>query len=324
MVGGTRFVGRALVEAALGRGHEVTLLHRGRTGADLFPTAEHRTGDRDADLSALAVGEWDATVDTCAYFPRQVRGLAQALGGRGGRHLLVSSVSAYADGVRPGYREDAPLLSPAGDDVTEVTVETYGPLKVACERAAVQAHGADTLLVRPTYVIGPHDPTGRFPWWVRRLARGGEVLAPGPAEAPIQYVDARDLGAWMVGLLEQGESGALHPAAPRPPYGWGELLEAVAAAVAPAGARLRWVDAGRLLGEGVDGRALPLWSEGAADVDALAGDPSAAEATGLAPRPLADSARDTLAWLLGPDAVPMPPRVGLDPGREAELLQRLG
>ena len=222
MIGGTRFIGRHVVEAALAADHDVTLFHRGRTGADLFPEVEHRLGDRNTDLSELATGEWDATVDTCAYLPRQVQSLADALGGRGGHHLLVSSVSAYASPAGPGFTEDAPLAQLDDPDTDEVTDETYGGLKVLCELAAVERHGPDTLLVRPTYVVGPDDYTWRFPWWVTRLARGGEVLVPGPQDAPAQVIDVRDMASWMVvaargrrvGRVPRGEPGpGLHLAA---------------------------------------------------------------------------------------------------------------
>src|SRR4051812_29839426 len=168
VIGGTRYVGRHLVEAALVAGHEVTLVHRSPT--TLFPSARHVLTDRNGDLSALADGEWDATVDVCAYLPAQVRSLATALGDRGGHHLFVSSVSVYADPPGPGGDEDSTLLPVAGDGVDEVTGTTYGPLKVACERAATAAYGDRLAIVRPTYVVGPNDPTGRYPWWVRRMA----------------------------------------------------------------------------------------------------------------------------------------------------------
>ena len=183
VIGGTRFVGKHFVEQAVARGHDVTLFHRGRTGMDLFPDLDHRIGDRDTDLSTLAEGEWDATVDTCAYLPRQVHTLADILGDRGGHHLLVSSVSVYAPPTGPGIDEDAALIELDDPTAEVVTAETYGGLKVLCERAAVERHGPSTLLVRPTYVVGPDDYTWRFPWWVQRIARGGTVVASVPGGA---------------------------------------------------------------------------------------------------------------------------------------------
>ena len=235
LIGGTRFIGRHVVESALAAGHDVTIFHRGKTGDDLFPDVEHRIGDRNSDLSALADGSWDATVDTCAYVPRQVQELADVLGDRAGHYQLVSSVSAYASPAPRGYREDAPLAELDDPTVEEVTDETYGGLKVLCERVAVERFGPRTVIVRPTYVVGPDDYTWRFPWWVARIARGGEVLAPGPADAPSQVIDVRDMAAWMVGLLERGESGAFHAVGPSSTFTWGEQLEAIASSVAPGG-----------------------------------------------------------------------------------------
>ena len=260
VIGGTRFVGRHLVEAALAAGHDVTLVHRSAT--ELFPSARHVLADRDDDLSALADGEWDATVDMCAYLPGQVRSLAAALGDRGGHHVLVSSVSVYADPPGPGGDEDSALLPVAGDDVDEVTETTYGPLKVACERAATASYGDRLAVVRPTYVVGPNDHTGRYPWWVRRMARGGQVLAPGAPEDPAQVVDVRDLADFQLGLATGQIAGVFN--AVRPTLPWSELLEATAA-IAPAGTTLTWVDGEWLTEQGVTGADLPLWSEGVVD-----------------------------------------------------------
>jgi 2'-hydroxyisoflavone reductase len=319
MIGGTRFIGKHVVASALDSGHDVTIFHRGRTGADLFPEVEHLIGDRDEDLGALASGSWDATVDTCAYYPRQVHELADVLGARGGHHLIVSSVSAYARPETAGFTEDTPLIELADPTVEEVTNDTYGGLKVLCERAAADRFGEDTVVVRPTYVVGPDDYTWRFPWWVARIARGGDVLAPGPADNPSQVIDVRDMASWMVGLLERGESGAFHAVSPAPPFSWQDQLDATVRAVAPPGTTMTWVDEQFLLDEKLDDSALPLWSGGDPDVLIMAADPAAAIATGLAARPLEDTVRDTLAWA---EATPMPNGTGIDPDREADLLRR--
>jgi 2'-hydroxyisoflavone reductase len=320
-IGGTQFIGRHFVQAALDGGHEVTVFHRGRTGAGLFPDAAHLTGDRDQDLGALAAGAWDATVDFCAYLPEQVSALAAALGGRGGRHMLISSVSAYRTPAPAGYGEDWPLAQPPGPAVREVTNETYGGLKVACERAALAAYGAAaTTIVRPTYVIGPHDHTYRLTWWVERLARGGQVLAPGDPADPIQVIDARDQASWMLALLEGSVAGAFHAVSPEPPFGFGALLEAIAAVVAPAGTELTWVDSEFLRAAGLDDTALPLWPGANLDDASLsAASGAAARATGLAPRPLADSVADIHAHE-AQSPTPVPAGTGIDAAREADLL----
>jgi len=323
IVGGTQFVGRAIAAAALDGGHDVTLLHRGVTGRDLFPEAEHVLADRDQDLGALAGRGFDATVDTCAFYPRQVRSLAAALDGRGGHHLYVSSVSAYAEPEVAGADESAPLaeLDTDDPDALPMTGETYGGLKVCCERAALEAYGADALtIVRPTYVVGPHDPTGRFTWWVDRLACGGRVLCPGPPSAPMQLIDARDQGTWVESLIDTRTTGAFHCCAQPPPWSFADMIETIRDEVAPSGTELVWVDAAQLVDAGVDGELLPLWSEGSPE-QALALDPSAAIRTGLSARPLADTVRDTWCWLQEADW--RRDGVGLEPAREADLLARL-
>ena len=321
VVGGTRFVGRHIVQALLDADHEVTVFHRGGGGReDPFPKAEHRHGDRDGDLGELAEGEWDATVDVSAYVPRQVRTLGDALGragGRGGRYVYISSISAYATPDVPGITESAALEVLLDQETEAVTADTYGGLKALCEYAAVETFGADTLLVRPTYVVGPYDTTGRFTYWARRLAEGGEVLAAGPQDQPVQVVDARDLGAFVVRLLEEGERGPFHVAGPPPPHGFGDLLEEIRAAVAPEGTTITWVDVGFARENGLDGRLLPLWHEGERDYTGAV-DPSAALRRGLTLRPVGDSARDAVAT---GEVTPLVDGVGLDRAREEELLR---
>ena len=241
VIGGTRFSGRHLVDAAVAAGHDVTVFHRGTSAPDGVPGARELRGDRDTDLSALDEGEWDATVDMCAYLPRHVRSLADALAGRGGHHLLVSSISVYDAPLPAGSDEDAQLLAPAGEDVEEVTGATYGALKVACEQVAHDRSPRLTIS-RPSYIVGPLDPTGRFSWWVDRIARGGDVLVPGPVDAPLQLVDARDLAAFHLHLLEQGTLGTFHVADPFPARTMGDALETIMSLVAPAGTRLTWAD----------------------------------------------------------------------------------
>ena len=311
VIGGTRFVGRHLVEAALASGHDVTLLHRSPTA--LFPSARHLLADRNGDLSVLAGGEWDATLDMCAYLPSQVRSLAAALEGRGGHHVLVSSVSAYDELPGPDVDEDGPLLPAAGDDVDQITETTYGPLKVACERAAAAAYGDRLAIVRPTYVVGPSDPSGRYPWWVRRMSRGGEVLAPGPPDAPTQVVDARDLADFQLGLAAGQVAGVFNAARPAAP--WSELLEAIAG-VAPDGTTLTWVDGAWLTEQGVTGAELPLWSEGVVEWQSAVS-PARAEGAGLQHRPLSETVQATAAWATDESLVD---GVGLTEAREAELL----
>ncbi|MCI0687455.1 MAG: NAD-dependent epimerase/dehydratase family protein [Sporichthyaceae bacterium] len=286
-----------------------------------FPEATHLVGDRNHDLSLLPGGEWDATIDVNAYIPRQVRSLAEALDGRGGRQLYISTVSVYRTPVAPGFAEDAPLVELDDPTVEEVTDQTYGGLKVLCERAAIDAHGPDTTVIRPTYVIGPHDYSYRFTYWVDRIARGGEVLAPGDPTDPIQVIDARDMATWGIGLLERKAAGIFHAVSPPPPFGFGHLLDAVATEVAPAGTTLTWVDSDFLHAAGETDSSMPMWPGGDPGSDASAADPAAANATGLSPRPLRQTIKELLAAeRASPTSIPT--GVGLSAEREADLLNR--
>jgi 2'-hydroxyisoflavone reductase len=318
IIGGTRFVGHAMAEAALDAGHEVTLLHRNAT--DELPGATHLLADRDGDLSVLDGLSFDATIDVCAYVPGQVRALHKALGGseqRGGHHLFVSTVSVYQEPEAAGADEDSPLLPAASEDVTEVTNQTYGPLKVTCENIATQLYGESALaIVRPTYVVGPRDMTARYPWWPLRAARGGPMIAPGPAEAPKQCIDARDMGAWTIRLAEGMVTGAFTAA--RPHTTFGALLDETLAAV-DSDARLVPVDGDWLVEQGVDGLQLPLWTEGGPEWS-LAMATGKAEAAGLTHRPFAETVRETLVWAQADPERSTSPNWGLPPEREQELL----
>jgi 2'-hydroxyisoflavone reductase len=321
IVGGTRFVGRAIAEAALASDHEVVLLHRGKTMPDTLEDAEHILVDRDSDRlrDALAGRTFDAVVDVCAYVPRQVTALAEALDGRGGHHVFISTMSVYTDEQEFGFDEGGALASLSDPTTEDVTNETYGGLKVLCEREAASAYGDDGVaLVRPTYVVGPHDPTGRFTWWVRRIAAGGRVLAPGPHDAPIQVIDARDQGEWCVKLAESSASGPFNGVSPTPPFGYGDLLDAVVRAVGPHNTELVWVDGGWLREQGEDGQTLPLWTEGVSE-NVMAANPTRALNSGLSPRPLTETVSDTLEWVKKADPAPAP-GWGLTAEREAALL----
>lgn len=332
VLGGTRFLGRHLVQQALARGHVVTLLHRGASARDLFPEAEHRLADRNGDLAtALAGGSWDVAIDTSAYVPRHVDSAAAALAGRVGSYQLVSTISVYAEGATPPLTESSPLATLADPTTEQVTGETYGGLKTLCEAAARRHFGdAGCLIVRPGLIVGPHDPTGRFSWWVRRLMTGGEVLAPGDPAAPVQFIDARDLAAWMLARADAGASGCVNLAGPVGGTTMGALLNGAVSVLNP-GARLTWIDDATLLAAGVaPWMELPLWLP-AAEASLHRAAIDRAVASGLHTRPLAETLRDTAAWLQtlpGTDAVmpapaaggPPRPQPGLAPAKEEALL----
>jgi nucleoside-diphosphate-sugar epimerase len=288
VIGGTVFLGRAVVEEALARGHEVTVFHRGLHGRGVQPEAETLIGDRTSDLSALEGREWDAVIDTCGFEPEHVALTAGALADRVGHYGFVSSGSAYADWPDAAVDEDSPRFDGAEPE--------YGPLKAACERAAEAAMPGRVLVARAGVIVGPHENIGRLPRWLWRLAEGGEVLAPGPPDAPLQLIDARDLGGWMVDMAAAGRAGAYNAIAERGSATWGELL-ALAHAATGGGAELRWVGP-----EVVEAHVeepwemLPLWP--IPSLPGLYGMSGAkAAAAGLTPRPLAETVADTWAWL---------------------------
>lgn len=324
VVGGTRFYGRHLVEQAAARGDEVTVFTRGRSGA-VPPGVEHRIGDRRADLSALADGSWDAVVDTCGFLPAEVDRLAALLRGRAGTYVFVSSVSVYASSAQ-GNTEDDPVGTIADPDTEVVDGRTYGPLKALCEAAARRRFGDRTVVLRPGLIVGPHDPTQRFTYWPARLgrARDGEpVLAPGRPEDPVQVIDARDLAAFTLALLDGGTHGTFNGVGE--PDTMGALMAACAAA---AGVRphWRWIPMATLQAQG-----LAPWSDlpvALPDDDEHRGfmrtDVRRALAAGLRTRPLAETVADTLAWWRAlPPAHQVFDKAGLAPEREAEVLGRL-
>jgi 2'-hydroxyisoflavone reductase len=294
VLGGTAFLGRHVVDSALAQGHEVTIFTRGRTNPELYPEVEHLVGDRDGALDALAGREWDGAVDTSGYVPRIFRQSAELLRDAVGRYVFVSSISAYADVSNP-IDESSPLAQledPASEDVEG----DYGALKAACERVVDEVYGDRGASVRAGLIVGPYDPTDRFTYWPRRLADGGDVLAPGDPDAPVQLIDARDLGAWLVLLAEHGPGGVFIGTGPAEPLTLGELLERAIAAL-DSEVRLVWTDEQRILDAGVQPwMELPLWVPGDDYAGFMRADNSRALAAGLRFRPAEETVRDTLAW----------------------------
>jgi len=229
VLGGTWFVGRAIVEDALRNGAKVTLFGRGKTGSELFPEAARRYGDRDTgDYAALRDGTWDAVVDVSGYVPRHVGQAMDALGGRVGRYLFISSHAVYRhEGLRPGSDEDAPRRAPVRD-TEELDGDTYGPLKVACEDDVVARYGTRATIVRPGKVAGPHDWQDGLTYWVRRAAHGGRVAVPGDLEQPVQIIDSRALARLVVRLVADDRPGAFHAVGPAEPVTLGGLIETCA------------------------------------------------------------------------------------------------
>lgn len=326
ILGGTRFLGRYLVDAALAHGHEIALFNRGRTNPDLFPDVERLRGDRDGNLEALRGRSWDAVIDTCGFVPRLVRASAEMLADAVSHYSFISSVSVYSDLSKSQVDENAPLHEL--DDKTSEVVDggRYGGLKVLCERAAAAAMPGRVLNVRPGLIVGPHDSTDRFPYWPRRVAQGGEVLAPGRPERQVQFVDVRDLARWVLRMVESSQTGAYNVTGPRDPLTMERFLDACRQ-VSGSNTSFVWVSEPFLKErEVIPYSEMPLWiPEDLPGLDRI--DCSRALAQGLTFRPLADTIRDTLDWLAsGPQPLdPARPGVrmpgSMRPERESTLLQ---
>ena len=329
ILGGTIFLGRYLVEAALARGHQVTLFNRGQHSPELYPGVEKLRGDRDGGLAALRGRRWDAVVDTSGYLPRVVRASAELLADAVGHYTFISSISVYPHFRVMGQDESAPVGTLDDPTVEEVTGESYGPLKALCEQAAEQALPGRTLIVRPGLIVGPHDYSDRFTYWVRRVAQGGELLAPSHPGWRTQIIDVRDLAEWTLRMVERQQAGVYNATGPDYVLTFGDILD-TCRMVSDSDARFTWVSEEFLVENGVTPWVeLPLWIP-QSDPDMLGfSDISCAKAiaAGLVFRDLAATVRDTLGWdatradTTEPPARALQPRAGLAPEREVELLR---
>lgn len=323
-IGGTEFVGRAMVSAALADGHEVTLFHRGKTNPDLFPAAERIQGDRETDLDRLSGRTWDAVIDTCGYLPHQVELSTAKLAGAVGLYAFISTISVYDESVysTPGMDEDGPLGKLEGEPATTIhgiTGETYGPLKVLCEQKVAATMPGKALIIRPGLIVGPHDMTDRFTYWPVRIARGGETVAP-PADTLTQFIDVRDLGNWTVQMVVEGATGTYNATGPDHALNFGTLLDTCREVAGSSAARVVEMDEAFLLEQEVrPWQDLPLYLP--ADRSGMVQlDISRALAAGLTFRPLVETVRDTLNWFRSERTGDPELRVGLSSEREAEVL----
>jgi 2'-hydroxyisoflavone reductase len=358
VLGGTRFLGRAIVDEAISRGYDVTTFSRGSSGHPR-PGAEALYGDRTRpdDLRQLAGREWDAVIDTSVLAPAHVGASARLLADRVGHYCYVSSISVYAGRPREPVTEDSPILDCPPEATGTMETLGYGELKAGSERAAAAAMPGRCLIVRPGLIVGPHEDVGRLPWWLTRLARGGTVLAPGDPGRPVRLTDSRDLAAWLVDNTRRGIPAIVNVPGPEGTT-MGELLTACARLTVPdrtaapgraagqagsaapgrgqstaadpaPGVELRWVPDQVLLDAGVQPwMELPMW---APDIPELAGtwqvSGDRALRTGIRYRPVADTAHDTWLWLKQEEAADRPaagfawrPGIGLDPERERQIL----
>ena len=294
VLGGTKFLGRHSVDAALAAGHDVTIFTRGQTNPELYPDVERLTGNRDGDLGALEGRTWDGVVDTSGYVPRVMQQSAALLRDAVDRYVFVSSISVYADFSQP-LDESSPVAE-LEDPTTEEIMEHYGALKAACETVVGDVYGERGASVRAGLIVGPYDPTDRFTYWPRRLAAGGDVLGPGDPDAPVQFVDARDLGAWLVTLALAGPGGVFNATGPADRMTFRELLDRAVAALG-SDANVIWVDEQSVLDAGIEGwTELPLWLPGDEYAGMAQADTRRARDAGLTFRPLEQTVIDTLAW----------------------------
>ena len=320
IIGGTQFLGRAITQAALDAGHTVTLFHRGQTNPDLFPHVEHLLGDRTQPegLDLLKGRRWDAAVDTSGYVPRHVRTLAERLADSVAHYTFISSISVYTENLQPNADEDTARVQTLDDPATEtVSGETYGGLKVLCEQAAEAAMPKRVLNVRSGLIVGAHDPTDRFTYWVARVAEGGQVLAPGSPDQHVQLIDARDEAEWILRMASAREVGLMNATGPAHPLTMGEVLE-TCKAVTNSRARFTWVNDAFLESQEIRPYVeMPLWlpaRENAIQEVNI----GRAVAHGLVFRPLEATTRAVYNW----DKVRgnLPLRAGITTQRENELL----
>ena len=322
ILGGTGFIGPHQVEAALGRGHQVSIFNRGQTAPDMFPYIENLTGDRDNDLQALKGRKWDAVIDNSGFIPRWVRQTAELLQGNVGQYVYMSSISIYADNSVIGQSEEGRLLKLEDPNTEEASNQNYGGMKALSEEYVRASFPQRATLARAGLIVGPGDPTDRFTYWPVRLHRGGETLAPGTPQDPIQCIDVRDLARWTIEAIERGHYGAYNLTGPYQQLTMGRFLETVRTTT-HTDAKLTWVSSDFLAQEKVTPWTdLPLWvppdseMKGFVQVDIK----KAVEAN-LSFRPMAETVQDSLAWhrtLSGGAAL----KAGLSPEREAELLQK--
>ncbi len=299
ILGGTGFIGPHMVERALARGHKVTLFNRGKTNADLFPDVETLVGDRDGKLDALAGKRFDAVIDNSGYVPRHVRDSAALLNETVGRYLFISSISAYADFETKGIDEDYAVATMPDETVEQITGETYGPMKALCEKAVSDVFGERATIIRPGYIVGPRDRTDRWTYWPLRVERGGEMLVPGEASDPVQFIDARDLARFTVAALEDDIAGTFNAVGPAETLTMESMLQSMRAST-DSDVTLHWVDAARIEEQNVQ---FPIWASAVGEFGGAHQVSNArAVANGMSFRPLEETTTDTLAWWHSQDA----------------------
>jgi len=318
--GGTGFLGRHIVEAACSVGHEVTLFNRGKSHPELFPELEQLRGDVDGGSEILRGRSWDVAIDTCSMFPRVVKSLTTLLADTVAHYTYISSTSVYANFDHVGIDEHYPVSLLEDENIEEDKPQYYGGLKALCEKAAESSMPGRVLTIRPGLLVGPFDASDRFTYWPYRIAKGGEVIAPGNRDQSVQFIDVRDIADWIVHMIQKKQNGVYNAKGPFPhPLHMQTLLEECKA-VSKSDAKFVWIDENFLLEHEVAPyRDMPLWVP--SDMIGFATVSSQkAIAHGLTYRPLAETIRDTLTWNAS-RPIEDEMKAGLKPDREQELLQ---
>jgi 2'-hydroxyisoflavone reductase len=322
ILGGTVFLGRTIVEVALQRGHTLTLFNRGRTNPDLFPEVEKLYGDRSIDLSAIEGCCWDAAIDTSGYVPRVVDFSASFLANRVELYTFISTLSVYDDVSQEGIDENGRLGKLPDESIETITGETYGPLKALCERAVEKAMDGRALIIRPGLIVGPYDPTDRFTYWVHRISKGGEVLAPGHPERKIQFIDVRDLAEWTIRMVEERRTGIYNATGLEKPLSMGEFLENCKW-TNRSDAELTWVTEEFLEEQKVRAwQEMPLWvpESDPANTGFFSFSNSKAIEAGLSFRPVSETISAVLSWDQSRSSKSTL-KAGMSEAREKELLK---
>jgi nucleoside-diphosphate-sugar epimerase len=321
ILGGTGFIGPHQVETALGRGHQVSIFNRGKTAPDMFPQIENLIGDRDDDLTALKGRKWDAVIDNSGHIPRWVKQSAELLKPNVGQYLFMSSLSVYADNSVIGLAEDGKRMELEDPTTEERGTQTYGGMKALSEDYVVATFPENNTIVRAGLVVGPGDPTDRFTYWPVRLHRGGETLAPGTPQDPVQCIDVRDLARWTIQAIEDRHYGPYNVTGPYHQMTMGQFLD-ITADTTNSTSTLTWVPWDFLRANKVSPWTdLPMWVPPGSGMDGFVQvDISRAVNADLTFRPMAQTVQDSLAWYRTINDGPL--KAGLSAEREAELLKK--
>ncbi len=321
IIGGTRFLGRYLVESALNRNHEVTLFNRGQSNSDLYPDIEQIHGDRDGELDKLNGHTWDAVIDTCGYYPRIVSASAKFLSDKVKHYIFISSISVYADLSKPGVNENSPVGTMDDATIEEITEDSYGPLKALCEQVVEKQFPDTNLVIRPGLIVGPHDLSDRFSYWIHRINKGGKVLAPEPKDYNVQYIDVRDLSDWIIRMIENKLIGTFNGIGPNHKLTMLDFLNKCRE-ILNSETEFVWVNQQFLEENKVENWTdLPIWIIEKKYAGMMLTSCAKAFTNGLIFRPLEDTIKDTFNYCqTRPKDYQW--KAGLSAEREAELLNK--